>query len=269
MNELNNNVFKKIGTLADELNLPCYVVGGWVRDFYLAIPSDDIDIVVEGDGTLLAQKFAEKTGSKVSIFKNYGTAKVNYGDSDVEFVGARSESYPFKESRNPVVRPGTLYEDLLRRDFTINAMAICINSSRFGELVDPFNGLKCLENKLIVTPTEPGITFSDDPLRMLRCIRFSTKLNFRIEDVTLQSIKNNSQRLDIISVERIMTEFFKILSYPNPINGIKLLQDTGLLVEFLPELSALDTIDDGKHKNNFLHSIEVLGNVSAPPSIPT
>ena len=256
-----DNIFNDLGTLADELNLPCYVVGGWVRDFYLGVPSDDIDIVVEGDGTFLAQKFAEKTGSSVNIFKTYGTAKVSYEGIDVEFVGARSESYPFKDTRNPVVRPGTLLEDLTRRDFTINAMALCLNKDRFGVLVDPFNGLQDLKNKVIVTPTEPGITFSDDPLRMLRCIRFSTKLKFQIEENTLNSVIKNSQRLSIVSKERIMTEFFKILSYPNSAKGIKLLQKTGLLVEFLPEVSALDETDDGRHKNNFYHSVEVLGNI--------
>lgn len=256
------NLLRLIGNIADNMNLPCYVVGGYVRDSFLNLNSDDIDIVVEGSGTNLAEVFADFVGSKVDTYETYGTAKVDYLDTKIEFVGARSESYPRSDSRNPIVKPGTLLEDLSRRDFTINSMAICINENNFGNLVDPFSGLDHLKQGVLVTPIEPGKTFSDDPLRMLRCIRFSTKFNFWIEEKTLEGIKENSTRLKIISKERIITEFFKILSYPNCSSGIKLLQMTGLLQEFLPELSVLDTVDDGRHKNNFFHSVEVLRNIS-------
>lgn len=238
-----------------------YIVGGWVRDYKLGVDSDDIDIVVVGDGPKMALDFAHSVGGSVDIFKNYGTAKVSWDGIDVEFVTARSESYS-RESRNPIVTPGTLLEDLRRRDFTINSMAISLNKKDFGRLIDPFGGEKDLENKILRTPRKPEETFFDDPLRMLRCVRFHTKFLFDIETETFEAIRKCADRLNIISSERIATELFKILSYSNPHVGICALEDTGLLEKFLPELSALDTIDDGRHKNNFIHSIKVLENVS-------
>lgn len=254
-------VFKILSDLAEQ---ECYVVGGYVRDSLLGIKNDDIDIVVVGSGINLAQKFASATGGTVQVFENFGTAKVDYEGIEVEFVGARKESYE-RGSRKPIVEDGTLSEDLTRRDFTINAMAICLNKERYGELVDLFGGQEDLKEGIIKTPTDPEITFSDDPLRMLRCIRFAVRLGFRIEDTTFQAIRDNKERLEIISPERIHTELNKILLSPDPKRGIDLLKDTGLLDLILPELSILDN-SGGEglehHKNNYWHSTVVLENVA-------
>jgi poly(A) polymerase len=262
--ELNLDVFKILSNVADRLGYPCYVVGGYVRDSLLQIPNDDIDIVVEGSGPTMAKAFSDEVNSSVQIFENYGTAKVDYNGLEVEFVGARKESYQ-RGSRNPIVEEGTLEDDLLRRDFTINAMAACLNSEHYGEIVDLFNGMEDLRNQVIKTPNDPHITFRDDPLRMLRCIRFATRFGFYIDPVVYEAIKETASELWIISPERITTELMKILSYDRPENGIAKLQDTGLLKLFLPEVSALDENGgDGiySHKNNFLHSLKVLGNVA-------
>ena len=260
---LDNEILKLIGGLADELDLPCYVVGGYVRDYYLGLPnSPDIDIVTVGDVYPLARRFSEVSGSgKMDIFKTYGTAKVDYFDTQVEFVEARKESYN-RESRNPIVEPGTLEEDLRRRDFTINAIAVCLNEKNYGQVFDPFNGRFDLEEKVIKTPVYPEKTFFDDPLRMLRAIRFATRFSFCIGGDLYESISRNSERLEIITVERIDQEFLKILGGPDPTRGIHLLNGMGLLKQFLPEVCALDTADDGKHKNNFLHTLGVLDNIS-------
>jgi len=260
-----NSLFRLIGKVADRLGLECYVVGGYVRDKLLGIKNDDVDIVVVGSGIKMASEFAKESGaSSVDYFQNFGTAKVNFKGIEVEFVGARKESYN-RGSRKPIVEDGTLQDDQLRRDFTVNAMAICLNSTRYGELIDPFNGQGDLKKKRIVTPVDPLITFSDDPLRMLRCIRFAVKLGFNIDPVTFQAIKNNVDRIEIVSGERITTELNKILLSPDPKRGISLLKDSGLLKKILPEVDILD--DSGgegsyHHKNNFLHTIQVLENVS-------
>lgn len=262
--ELKEKVFKDLSKTADKLGLPCYVVGGYVRDLILGRPNDDIDIVVVGSGIKMAEAFAEEIGSKnITTYKNFGTAKVDYHGLEVEFVGARKESYT-RGSRKPIVEDGTLEDDQVRRDFTINAMAICLNSSSFGTLVDPFNGVEDIERKLIITPTDPKITFSDDPLRMLRCIRFAVKLGFEIHESTLEAIHNNCARLEIISPERITGELDKILMSPDPCRGIRLLHTTGLLHYILPEVEALNMCDDepGRHKDNFEHTLDVLRGVS-------
>lgn len=272
---LDKDIFHKISTAADQLGLECYVVGGYVRDIFLERPSDDIDCVVVGSGIDVAKQLAAMLGRRahLSVFKNFGTAQVKYrlpgksndGDSfmEIEFVGARRESYSH-DSRKPIVEDGTLEDDQNRRDFTINAMAICLNHDRFGELVDPFGGLDDLYDGIIRTPLDPDITFSDDPLRMLRCIRFATRLNFMIEDETFQALERNAQRLHIISAERINEELNKILLCNTPSRGFVDLQRSGLLEIFLPELSQLDIVEtrNGKaHKNNFYHTLEVLDNV--------
>lgn len=260
---LDNDILKLIGGLADELGLPCYVVGGYVRDHFLGVPSSpDIDIVVVGDMYTLARRFSEISGcGKVDIFKTYGTAKVDYFDTQVEFVAARKESYN-RNSRNPIVEPGTIGEDLARRDFTINAIAVCLNENNYGQVLDPFAGRSDIKRGVVKTPQDPNITFFDDPLRMLRAIRFCTKFEFTISGDTYESIERNSKRLDIITPERISQEFLKILGGPDPARGIHLLRGTKLLERFLPEVCALDTVDDGKHKNNFHHTLEVLDNIS-------
>ena len=260
---LDNEILKLIGGLADELELPCYVVGGYVRDYYLGLSSSpDIDIVTVGDVYPLARRFSEVSGSgKIDIFKTYGTAKVDYFDTQVEFVEARKESYN-RESRNPIVEPGTLEEDLRRRDFTINAIAVCLNEKNYGQVFDPFNGRFDIEEKIIKTPVYPEKTFFDDPLRMLRAIRFATRFGFSIGGDLYESISRNSKRLEIITVERIDQEFLKILGGPDPTRGVHLLNGMGLLKQFLPEVCALDTMDNGKHKNNFLHTLGVLDNIS-------
>jgi len=262
---LNDPIFKLISSVADSRNMPAFVIGGYVRDFYLGRVSKDIDIVTLGSGIELAESVANKLGDdvKVNVFKNFGTAMLKYGELEIEFVGARKESYRI-ESRKPIVEDGSLEDDQKRRDFTINAMAFCLNKDRFSELVDPFNGISDLENKIIRTPLEPNTTFSDDPLRMMRAIRFANQLNFIIDDITFQAIKENKERLKIVSAERIVDEFNKILSTLKPSIGINLLAESGLLDEFFPELNNLKGVDEklGKmHKDNFYHTLEVLDNI--------
>ncbi|MDL2213163.1 CCA tRNA nucleotidyltransferase [Bacteroides sp. OttesenSCG-928-N06] len=258
--------FQLITQTADELGLECYAVGGYVRDLFLQRPSKDIDVVVVGSGIQMAQAYGKKLGkhAHVAVFKNYGTAQVKYKDQEVEFVGARKESYQ-RESRNPIVEDGTLSDDQNRRDFTINAMAVCLNSHRLGELVDPFNGLADMEERTIRTPLDPDITFSDDPLRMMRCIRFATQLNFYIDDETFQSIIRNKERIEIISKERIADELNKIILSPIPSKGFIDLDRSGLLPLIFPELANLQGIEvkNGRgHKDNFYHTLEVLDNIS-------
>ena len=276
---LDKDIFHQISTVADGLGVECYVVGGYVRDIFLERPSADIDVVVVGSGIEVAKGLKQLLGKRahLSVFKNFGTAQVKIrerqrgdgpGDEDVseievEFVGARKESYSH-DSRKPVVENGTLEDDQNRRDFTINAMAICLNQSRFGELVDPFNGLADLEDGIIATPLDPEITFSDDPLRMMRCIRFATQLNFQIEDETFEALQHMADRIKIVSGERIEVELNKIMMAPHPSIGFEYLQRSGLLQIILPELSALDIVEkkEGRaHKNNFYHTLEVLENV--------
>ena len=264
---LDQNIFHQISEAADRLGLECYVVGGYVRDIFLERPSNDIDVVVVGSGISVAQELKHMLGRKahLSVFKNFGTAQVKFHDTEVEFVGARKESYSH-DSRKPIVENGTLEDDQNRRDFTINAMAICLNKSRFCELVDPFNGLADLEDGIIATPLEPGITFSDDPLRMMRCIRFATQLNFQIEDETFEALERMADRIKIVSGERIEVELNKIIMSPHPSKGFVDLQRSGLLNIILPELAALDIVEqkNGRaHKNNFYHTLEVLENVVA------
>ncbi len=267
---LDQDIFHKISEAADHLGLECYVVGGYVRDIFLERPSNDIDVVVVGSGIALAEELKRRVGKSahLSVFRNFGTAQVKFRQKgkeyEVEFVGARKESYSH-DSRKPVVENGTLEDDQNRRDFTINAMAICLNKGRFGELVDPFNGLADLEDGIIATPLEPGITFSDDPLRMMRCVRFATQLNFTIEDETFEALQRMADRIKIVSGERIKDELNKIILSPLPSRGFVDLQRCGLLNIILPELSALDIVEqkNGRaHKNNFYHTLEVLDNVS-------
>ena len=259
-------IFELISQTADELGLECYVVGGYVRDLFLKRPSKDIDVVVVGSGIKIAEAFGKKLGrgAHVSVFKTFGTAQVKYHDTEVEFVGARKESYTH-DSRKPIVENGTLEDDQNRRDFTINAMAVCMNKDRFGELVDPFYGLKDLEDRIIRTPLDPDITFSDDPLRMMRCIRFATQLNFYIEDETFDALERNKERINIISKERIADELNKILLSPSPSKGFVDLERCGLLPLIFPELAALQGVEikNGRaHKDNFYHTLEVLDNIS-------
>ena len=290
---LDQPIFHQISEAADRLGVECYVVGGYVRDIFLERPSNDIDVVVVGSGIAVAKELKRMLGRRthLSVFKNFGTAQVKIKEErggskeergerreereereysagakeeiEVEFVGARRESYSH-DSRKPIVEDGTLEDDQNRRDFTINAMAICLNSDRFGELVDPFNGLADLEDGIIATPLEPGITFSDDPLRMMRCIRFATQLNFQIEDETFEALERMADRIKIVSGERIVVELNKIIMSPHPSKGFVDLQRSGLLNIILPELSALDIVEqkNGRaHKNNFYHTLEVLENV--------
>ena len=259
---LKDKIFKLIGEIADEMQLECYVIGGFVRDIFLHRPSKDIDIVVVGSGIELAERLAQKLGKKAkfAVFKTYGTAQVKTKDWEVEFVGARKESYSH-ESRNPVVETGTLEDDQNRRDFTINALALCLNKDRFGELVDPFNGLQDLKNFVIRTPLNPDITFSDDPLRMMRGIRFSAQLRFYLENNTFDAIARNRERINIITKERIADELNKIMLSPKPSVGFILLEKTGLLELIFPELLALkgaETKDGVGHKDNFYHTLAVL-----------
>ncbi len=261
-----DNIFSKISETADALNLECYVVGGYVRDIFLHRPSKDIDVVVVGSGIEMAQAFANKLGkgAHLSVFKNFGTAQVKYRDTEIEFVGARKESYQ-RNSRKPIVEDGTLEDDQNRRDFTINALAVCLNKERFGELIDPFNGLEDLKEKTIRTPLDPDITFSDDPLRMMRCIRFATQLNFYIDDATFESLVRNKERINIISKERIAEELNKILLSPTPSRGFIDLERSGLLELIFPELNAMQGVEtrNGKgHKDNFYHTLEVVDNIS-------
>ncbi|MCE3295411.1 MAG: tRNA nucleotidyltransferase [Crocinitomicaceae bacterium] len=261
---LKHPVFKVCAQICHENGWEAYVVGGYVRDLILERPSKDIDIVVVGSGMELAEKTGEKLRvKKVSLFKNFGTAHFRYKDIDVEFVGARKESYS-RDSRKPVVENGTLQDDQFRRDFTINALAISLSKDNFGEVIDPFNGLEDLEKGIIRTPLDPAQTYSDDPLRMMRAIRFATQLDFKIESKSLQAILENSERLDIISKERIVDELNKIILAKEPSRGFKLLFSTRLLHRFFPEMVALqgiETISGKSHKDNFYHTLEVLDNV--------
>lgn len=262
---LDKDIFHHISNAADKLGLECYVVGGYVRDLFLERPSNDIDVVVVGSGIQVASELKAILGKKahLSVFRNFGTAQVKYKHTEVEFVGARRESYSH-DSRKPVVEDGTLEDDQNRRDFTINALAVCLNKARFGELVDPFGGVDDLWDGIIRTPLDPDVTFSDDPLRMMRCVRFATQLNFFIEDETFEALERNAERIKIISGERIEEELNKIMMTPTPSKGFIDLHRCGLLQIILPELVALDVVEtrNGRaHKNNFYHTLEVLDNI--------
>lgn len=264
--KFSSDIFKLISQTADHLNLECYAIGGYVRDIFLYRPSNDIDIVTVGSGIELAQAFAKNLGkgAYLSVFKNFGTAQVKYKDLEIEFVGARKESYQ-RDSRKPIVEDGTLQDDQNRRDFTINALAICLNKDRFGELLDPFDGLKDMESLTIRTPLDPDITFSDDPLRMMRGIRFSAQLGFDIETDTFDAITRNASRIEIISKERIADELNKIVLSPKPSLGFIQLDKTGLLELIFPEFVALkgaETKDGIGHKDNFYHTLAVLDNIA-------
>ena len=263
---LDKPVFHLVGDVADELGVECYVVGGYVRDLFLERPSNDIDVVVVGSGIALAEAVRKRCGRRahVSVFRNFGTAQLKYDGMEVEFVGARKESYSH-DSRKPVVEDGTLEDDQNRRDFTINALAVCLNGPRFGELVDPFDGYYDMEDRIIRTPLDPDITFSDDPLRMMRCVRFATQLNFYIDDETFAALERNRDRIGIISAERIIEEMNKILASPTPSKGFVELDRCGLLPLVFPELAALqgvEVVNGRSHKDIFYHTLEVLDNVA-------
>lgn len=264
MNYLKNKIFKIVSAAAKEQGVRAFVIGGFVRDCFLQRPCKDIDIVVEGSGIALAELVAKKVGSKLSVFKNFGTAMLRFNGLEIEFVGARKESYR-RESRKPIVEDGTLEEDQQRRDFTINALAFSLQEEDYGALVDPFNGMEDLKAGLIRTPLEPDTTYSDDPLRMIRAIRFATQLNFTIVQESLESIKRNKERLSILSRERISEELNKILKAAKPSTGFYLLQETGLLEQFLPQISNLKGVEtqEGRgHKDNFAHTLQVLDNIT-------
>ena len=279
LKQLDHPFFRLISDTAEELGLECYVIGGWVRDLYLERPSNDIDIVVidqkkktERPGIAIAEVLRSKIGKKVNIaiFRNFGTAQLKHKGIEIEFVGARKESYD-RNSRKPVTEDGTLEEDQNRRDFTINAMALCLNKDRYGELIDPFDGLYDLEDRIITTPLDPDITFSDDPLRMMRCIRFATQLDFHIDEETFEALKRNKERISIISGERIAEELNKILLSPTPSKGFVELERSGLLPLIFPELAQLQCVEtkNGKtHKDNFYHTLEVLDNVAKATANP-
>ena len=260
---LDHAIFSLVGNTARELGVRAFVIGGYVRDCFLGIPNDDIDIVVEGSGIALAEAVAAKCGAKVSVFRNFGTAMLKYRGMEVEFVGARKESYD-RNSRKPVVEDGTLEEDQLRRDFTINAMAFSLQADDYGALVDPFGGIRDLAAGIIRTPLDPEQTYSDDPLRMLRAIRFATRLGFTIVPESLDAMKRMAGRLKILSRERIVEELDKMLLTKKPSTAFRLMDETGLLEQFLPELVRLkgtETVDGKGHKENFSHTLEVLDNV--------
>ncbi len=262
---LQHPIFKDISLLAEKMAVETFAIGGFVRDIFLSRPSKDVDIVVLGSGPDFAQRLGELLNTPVTVFKSFGTAMLRYQDLEVEFVGARKESYR-SESRKPIVEDGSLAEDQRRRDFTINAMAINLSTDRFGELVDPFNGLKDIEKKLIITPLNPEETFSDDPLRMMRAVRFAAQLNFTIANDAINAIKKNKERIRIVSKERITDELNKIILSPLPSVGFKYLFDTGLLKEIFPQMVDLYGVDfvEGKgHKDNFYHTLEVLDNIGA------
>ena len=264
---LENKIFSIVSDIVSDKDLPCFVIGGYVRDLLMKRESDDIDIVVLGSGIDLAKEVAERIGpgTRVNVFRNFGTAMLRYDNLEIEFVGARKESYR-SDSRKPVVEDGTLEDDQKRRDFTINALALSLNRNSFGELIDPFNGLDDIERKIIRTPLEPDITYSDDPLRMMRAIRFATQLDFRIEEQSLKSIARNRERISIISQERITDELNKIMAVPQPSSGFRLLDKTGLLPLLMHEVAAMKGVEEkeGKgHKDNFHHSLKVLDNLSA------
>ncbi|MCA4808344.1 CCA tRNA nucleotidyltransferase [Empedobacter falsenii] len=264
---VSNPIFKNVAEVADEINQETYVVGGFVRDYLLNRgQKKDIDFVTVGNGILLAKELAKtlENTSPVSVFKRFGTAMFKYKDTDLEFVGARKESYS-EDSRKPHVEDGTLEDDQKRRDFTINTLAISMNKENFGELIDPFNGVEDLNNKIIKTPLEPNITYSDDPLRMMRAIRFATQLGFEIEKKSFQAIIDNAERISIVSFERVMDEFQKIMMTDKPSVGLLLLEQSGLMQHILPELVALKGIEEvegQKHKDNFYHTLEVVDNIS-------
>ena len=262
---LEHPIFQAISEIADREGLETYVIGGFVRDLILGRPSKDIDVVTVGSGIQLAEKLAEHLGPKVfvSTFKNFGTAMIKHKDLEIEFVGARRESYQ-RDSRKPIVENGTLEDDQNRRDLTINALALSLNKDTYGQFVDPFGGVQDIENKIIKTPLAPGITFSDDPLRMMRAIRFASQLNFHIEEGTLAAISEMKDRINIISKERIVDELNKIVASPKPSIGFKLLEKTGLLAIIMPELQAMkgrDVKNGIGHKDNFFHTLEVLDRI--------
>jgi len=260
---LEHPIFSVISKLAGEQNLQVYAIGGFVRDIFLDRPSKDIDIVIIGNGISFAEGVAKKLSVKLSVFKNFGTANLKYQDLEVEFVGARKESYRL-DSRKPIVEDGTLEDDQKRRDFTINALAISLHPGTFGQLLDPFGGIADLERKLIKTPLNPVETFSDDPLRMMRAIRFASQLNFKIDGAAVEAIKNSAGRISIVSQERITDELNKIILSPKPSIGFNYLFDTGLLHKIFPQMVALYGVEiiDGKgHKDNFYHTLQVLDNI--------
>lgn len=264
--KINKEIFHIVGGVADELKRECYTVGGYVRDLFLNRHSKDIDFVTVGSGIEVAEAVAKRLGRKshLSVFRNFGTAQVKFSNTELEFVGARRESYR-RDSRKPIVEDGSLDDDLSRRDFTINAMALCVNADRFGELIDRYDGVGDLERKIIRTPLDPDITFSDDPLRMMRAIRFATQLQFAIYPKTFDAIARNAERITIISKERVMDELMKIMASKQPSIGWKLLSDAGLLRLIFPQLAALngvETVNGRGHKDNFYHTLEVLDNIA-------
>ena len=282
MIDLGLDIYRTIGQCADRLGLEAYAVGGVVRDYFLGRPCTDIDVVCvshnpapDGQwvrpGIDLAEAVNEVAGgSKVSVFKNFGTASFMWNEYQIEFVGARRESYRH-DSRKPIVEDGTLHDDQLRRDFTVNALAVCLNADRYGELLDPFGGIRDLDQGLLRTPSDPDTTFSDDPLRMMRAVRFASQLGFRIDDATFEAITRNATRLNIVSAERITVELNKIMMSPRPSVGLKLMQKSGLMQIVLPEIAALqgvETIDGRGHKDIFYHTMEVVDNVSLTPQPP-
>jgi len=264
---IKNSIFSLVGAEADVLGLECYVVGGYVRDQWMGRPLKmDIDFVVVGSGIALAKAVQQqlKPLPKLTVFKNFGTAHMNFEGVDLEFVGARKESYN-RNSRNPDVAAGSLQDDQNRRDFSVNAMAICLNKDRWGELLDPFDGIKDIEDKILRTPLDPDQTFDDDPLRMMRAVRFAAQLNFKVSSEALMSIRKNAARISIVAPERTAQEFNKILAVPKPSYGLGLLFTSGLLEQILPELCALQGVEEVEgqlHKDNFYHTLEVVDNLS-------